>query len=287
MVEANDLKTIVYTCPVDHMGTSLFVRGWIRKNSEFFPIILIHELGQNCEQYEEIAHYLNKSGLDVYAFDLRGHGQSGNRLGHIESFETLAKDLLQVVAWIRHIHSGKKPIIVSQGIGALIALFFSRGYSKLITSLVLVSPTLNLIKPIKPYQRFLIRSLAEIAPSMTLPQFCSPQLTESTVKKSIKITNYTANEIIKAISQSRKLLNRLCVPTLIIYSLESPITKFENLKKFVGKPHKSQLISLELVELKNHDLLAKPVQEIEDLLAKIVEWIKSFKDCEDTQNSTE
>src|SRR5690606_5848236 len=113
------VRNLVYICPVDHVGTSVFVKGWVVPGSRQHPIVLVHDLGETVYMMGGLATKLAEAGYSVYSFDQRGHGQSGRRLGHIPGFNQLALDLLQVVAWVKHKEGGRKPVIVGQGLGAL------------------------------------------------------------------------------------------------------------------------------------------------------------------------
>src|SRR5690606_30753211 len=130
--------------PVDHHGTTVYVKGWRRPENTKPPIVIAHDLGENISMYRDVAKKLIKQGHNVYGFDLRGHGRSGRRLGHAPSFNILVLDLLQVAAWVRHQEAGKPAIIVGQGIGALITLSFTKRYSHFCRALVLSAPVLEL-----------------------------------------------------------------------------------------------------------------------------------------------
>ena len=66
---------------------NLFLAHW---NAE-----LVHDLGERADLYKRTAMSFVERGYSTYAFDLRGHGRSGRRLGHAPGFTILVKDLLQ------------------------------------------------------------------------------------------------------------------------------------------------------------------------------------------------
>lgn len=273
-------KKVVYTCPVDHEGTSLFVRGWLADGRTYYPLILVHDLWQSSEVYEDLAVYLCQQGFNVYAYDLRGHGQSGSRLGHIESFEILARDLLQVVAWIKHIHGGIKPIIIGQGFGGIVGLYFARGFPKFAKAMVLASPTINLIKTVRPYHRLIIKTLAELLPAFQIPNRICPVFSQSFGKKNknrFRLTNFTVLELLNAISQARKLLMRVSLPTLFLCPEKDPVTRFDGLKRILSKNKKNDRMQIQYLDMDTHAVLTLPLQNIQSALSVLVPWLTNYK----------
>ena len=84
--DAPRVHNLVYTCPVDHVGTSVFVKGWLIPGRQKRPVILVHDLGETAEKLSDCAIRLARAGYSVYSFDMRGHGQSGRRLGTFPAF---------------------------------------------------------------------------------------------------------------------------------------------------------------------------------------------------------
>lgn len=175
----SDLQKLVSSLPVDHAGTTVYVKGWRRAADSQQPIIIVHDLGEHTELYRTTAREFIAAGYAVYIFDLRGHGRSGRRLGHAPSFDVLVKDLLQVAAWVRHKERGKAPIILGHGIGALITIEFTKAHGNFCKAAILSAPTLELTHEISPLARMLVRVLAEIAPTFRMPTRLTPLFTKA------------------------------------------------------------------------------------------------------------
>lgn len=56
-------------------------------------LLAVHGLGQHSGRLAGIAESARRLGLDYYALDLRGHGRSPGRRGHVSSFDRLLSDL--------------------------------------------------------------------------------------------------------------------------------------------------------------------------------------------------
>ena len=273
--EDSSVRNLVYTCPVDHTGTSVFVKGWLIPENNKRPVVLVHGLGESVELMAPFAKKLAARGYSVYGFDLRGHGQSGRKLGHIPSFHQLSLDLLQVVAWVKHKEAGRKPIIIGQGMGSLVALFFGKGYAKFCHSMVFVSPTFSLVDHIKSYRRFSLKTLAELLPTMMLPSRFCPQFTQIDMlsSKAPKISALLAYELLNAISQSRKQFQRHRLKSLVLCPKEDGVARYEFLKRAVQKHKFSERIDLHFMETNYHHILTAKDAVITDAVSVIAEWL--------------
>src|SRR4051812_1687572 len=84
--------------------------------------VMVHGYAEHTGRYREVAHVLVERGLAVIGFDLRGHGRSSGRRGHIEAFGDYLDDLDAVLALARKEHPGLPVVLVAHSNGGLIAL---------------------------------------------------------------------------------------------------------------------------------------------------------------------
>ena len=61
-------------------------------------VVLVHGFAEHRGRYAETIAALVAAGCAVHAFDLRGHGDSGGRRGHVDGFADYRRDLARVVA---------------------------------------------------------------------------------------------------------------------------------------------------------------------------------------------
>ncbi|MFK7824530.1 MAG: alpha/beta fold hydrolase [Oligoflexales bacterium] len=285
--EDPSVRNLVYTCPVDHTGTSVFVKGWLIPEDNKRPVVLVHGLGESVELMAPFAKKLAARGYSVYGFDLRGHGQSGRKLGHIPSFHQLSLDLLQVVAWVKHKESGRKPIIIGQGMGSLVGLFFAKGYGKFCHSMIFVSPVFSLVDHIKSFQRFYLRTFAELLPIMMLPSRLCPQFTQIDMlsSKAPKISALLAYELLNAISQSRKQFQRHRLKSLVLCPKDDGVARYEFLKRATQKHKFTERLDLHFMETNYHHILTAKEAVITDAISVIAEWLDRNHAEEKAQNA--
>lgn len=70
----------------------LFFRSRVTAESRG-RLLAVHGLGQHSGRLTGIAESARRLDLDYYALDLRGHGRSPGRRGHVSSFDRLLSDL--------------------------------------------------------------------------------------------------------------------------------------------------------------------------------------------------
>src|SRR4051794_12318803 len=73
-------------------GLSLYYRGW-EADDPRAAILIVHGLAEHSGRYQEFGRAMAGYGLSTYALDLRGHGMSDGRRGHVDRFDLLLQDV--------------------------------------------------------------------------------------------------------------------------------------------------------------------------------------------------
>lgn len=95
------------------------------KQSEH-TIILIHGVGSNAYMYNKTAGLLQESTqAEVYAIDLRGHGQSEGKSGDVDYINQYVDDLADILRTIRKEKPNGKIIIAGHSMGGGVALRYA------------------------------------------------------------------------------------------------------------------------------------------------------------------
>lgn len=273
------IRTIVYVCPVDHSGTSLFVKGWIAPSNQEpeknIPVILVHDLEESPDDYLPCAEKLAEAGFNVYSYELRPQSKRARGSAQLD-MNSYSNDLLQVVAWIKYKESGRKPIIIGHGLGALICLYFSQTFSKYVSAAVFVSPLFSIHEVVKPFKRFLVRTLAQITPYLGTPHSLSFIFSEAKkdAKKRRKLPIYFTQELLVSLSRSHKLFSRLSLPTLLLCPNVDPVCRYEFLKRLISKHKNEEKISLVMLDTEGHQILTQGEEFLDSVLGILIPWLK-------------
>jgi alpha-beta hydrolase superfamily lysophospholipase len=117
-------------------------------------IILVHGMGGHSGRFFEMGPYLARAGLQIYAIEQKGHGESPSIKGHILNFKLYTEDLKGMVLHARKQHPGKKIFVFGESMGGLIAIDFALHYQRLVDGLILMSPAIKEKLPMSFPRRF-------------------------------------------------------------------------------------------------------------------------------------
>src|SRR5947209_7421997 len=108
-------------------GTSLYVRA-LRPPQPLAVVGIVHGYGDHSGCYLEGMDLLATSGFEAQAMDLRGHGRSEGRRGHIGSWTDYLDDLEAFLVRLRQAaggatFAGARPLfLLGQSHGALLLI---------------------------------------------------------------------------------------------------------------------------------------------------------------------
>jgi len=131
-------------------GTVTFLREWPPPagNASRGSLLLVHGLGEHSGRYGHVAERLAALGLEVYGYDLRGHGRSGGARGSIPRADALLADLRCVFEDLdrrgRASGAGAPPLLLGHSLGGTIAAAATAGGWVAPRALILSSPALAL-----------------------------------------------------------------------------------------------------------------------------------------------
>src|SRR5262245_23510145 len=125
-------------------GTPLLTRRW--PSTMVVPwarMLLVHGLAEHSGRYERTGRLLAHAGIDVSAFDLRGHGGSGGRWGDVKRWTDYFDDIGMMLANVRA-DAGTTPVVLlAHSYGGLISTEYVLSGRQLPDLLVLSAPALG------------------------------------------------------------------------------------------------------------------------------------------------
>jgi pimeloyl-ACP methyl ester carboxylesterase len=102
------------------------------------PLLLLHGITERWQTFLPLAHQITTK-WQIYAIDLRGHGQSGK----VKNSYHIA-DYSQDILCFLESKVKQSAVILGHSLGALISIYIAANHSKLVKSIVLVDPPLHL-----------------------------------------------------------------------------------------------------------------------------------------------
>jgi alpha-beta hydrolase superfamily lysophospholipase len=256
-------------------GTPLHVREWPASGEAWAGVVIVHGIGEHSGRYERTGRLLAAAGLDVQAFDLRGHGLSGGRRVYVRRWDDYLDDVEVRLAAMRD--PGRPLVLFGHSMGALIALTYV--FSDRPAPDLLVLSAVPLQATVPRWQRALAPILGRVAPTVVLS---NPITGDQLARDPAVGIAYFADPLVQprstarlgaqlfsAMKRARSDLARLNLPTLVIHGGD------DRLVPTAGSEGIGRLPGVERRVMPNlrHETLNEP--EGPEVVAGIVEWLRA------------
>ena len=143
--------------------------GAYRAEHEVSRVAIVHGIGEHSGRYRNVVNALLPIGMSVWALDLRGHGRSEGKRGHIMSFDEYISDVLSLVNVMRQSRKEEiKCFLLGHSMGGLIVVDFALRYPQLVDGLVVSSPSLGLAMKVPFVKKVLGNLMSSVFPSFTI-----------------------------------------------------------------------------------------------------------------------
>lgn len=251
-------------------------------DSPLARVILVHGLGDHARSlpYQNLSAYLAARNFAVYAFDLRGHGQSEGKRIALNAFQELRQDMATFVKLVQSITPDTPLLLVGMSLGGLIALNYSQHFPDGLTGLVGIAPAVT-EAGVPVVLRRLIPLLARLAPGLSFnPRLDLQGISRDTAGAQAytsdplfqtRTTLKLAAELLLAMAETRRLAAQLHLPLLILHGTADTIVPPAGSEQFW-----QQVASLDKTRLTYggayHNLLLEPNREL--VFADMVRWFE-------------
>ena len=252
-------------------------------------LVIAHGHGEHGGCYAEFAGAIvPKGGVDVVAFDFRGHGRSAGRRGVIRRYADLLNDLAVWLDWAARERPGLPVFVLGHSNGGLVAIRLLESRQPPVAGLILSNPALRLTADAPRWKRWVGEVLLRVAPWVTLQTgIDSDQLTQATESMLTIDTDPLRHHRISPPSYFGMVANgplalleadRLTTPLVLILGAADPITDPEAGRQFferAGSVDKTLLVH----EAMRHE----PLHEVDrdEVIAAILGWISERIDRRD------
>jgi acylglycerol lipase len=105
-------------------GINLYFQSWQVDAEQKGVICLIHGLGEHSGRYANWGNLLNKAGYDLLTCDLRGHGKSEGKRGHVSSFDDYLNDTDLLLKEAEGRCSGVPCFLYGHSLGGIIVAYY-------------------------------------------------------------------------------------------------------------------------------------------------------------------
>ena len=253
-------------------GIEQLRRHW-RADEPRAAVLLVHGIAEHSGRYEHVGTGLADHGFDTLAFDLRGHGDSGGRRGHVESFDDFLDDVEELLA--ERAELGVPVVLFGHSLGGLIAATYVVRGRPAPDLLVLSAPALQAEVP--GWQRTMANALGRVAPRLAIPNnFDGSRLSRDEAvgvayrddPLRVKVaTTRLGVEMFAAMATTFDAVKTITLPTYVLHGADDNLIKPAATEPFVGMPNVERIVHDGL----RHECLNEPEQQA--VLAGITSWL--------------
>ncbi|MDP7061311.1 MAG: alpha/beta hydrolase [Planctomycetota bacterium] len=144
-------------------GTELAGYEWRPEGEPTCNVLLIHGQGEHLGRYDYLGEVLTESGVRTVGVDLRGHGMSKGRRGHVKKWS----DYVQDVAAAAEMLPETFPVI-GHSMGGLIALSLAAAQPERVRNLVLSGPLMGVAVAAPAWKTAMAGVLSSVLPGLQL-----------------------------------------------------------------------------------------------------------------------
>jgi len=125
-----------------HDGTELFYRAWHPSVPIGKALLVFHRGHEHSGRMEELVRDLGLEGVQVFAWDARGHGRSPGERGAAPDLATVIKDAEWFARHVSAVHGipMQQMAVLAHSVGAVIAAAWVHDYAPPLRALVLATP---------------------------------------------------------------------------------------------------------------------------------------------------
>ena len=149
-------------------GLSLYYRGW-EADEPRAMLLVIHGLAEHGGRYVDFGRTMASYGFSTYALDLRGHGLSEGRRGHVDRFDVLLQDVDRFRRQVMGCLPQDLPcFILGHSMGGLITARYIEEYEAGFHGAIITSPWLATAMPVPRWKVLAAGFLNKILPALPI-----------------------------------------------------------------------------------------------------------------------
>lgn len=215
-------------------GTTLHAEVYLPTGEPRAVALMVHGYAEHTGRYREVAHVLRDLGCAVLGFDLRGHGRSSGKRGHIAAWSDYRDDLDVARQAAADLAPGRPLIAVAHSNGSLITLEALCGSPRFACkAAVLSSPFLALKLAVPAPKIWLAKAASAIYPAFSQKNDLRPaDLTADPAMQAARVADTLCHDVASArwFTEARAAQARveagarsIGVPTLWLIGGDDPI----------------------------------------------------------------
>lgn len=265
----------------DHVR--IFYQSWTVANPKGI-VLVSHGLGEHSGRYENLMNALDGKSISFYAIDHRGHGKSGGKRGHVDSYMNYINDFKQMVEDVvkKENGPGVPVILLGHSMGGLIAAKYALTHPGDMDALILSAAALIPAVKVPEIKKIVGKIFNKLAPRFTLNNELDPN--DISHDKDV-VRAYIDDPLVHGLVSARwyseylataeEVLNRVAeytMPLLVIHGTGDKMVSIEG-TKYVYEKASSKDKTIHTFDGLFHETMNESGKEKEKVLKILSGWI--------------
>jgi alpha-beta hydrolase superfamily lysophospholipase len=150
-------------------GQELYYQAWRPEGEPKAALAVVHGYGEHSGRYLNLVNYFAPRGYALYAYDLRGHGQSAGQRGHILRFNEYLSDTDTFLKLVREREPNRQVFLLGHSLGGLIVSAYAEEHPGELPGLIMSSAFLQFKIKVPGWKAAVARVMSALNPTMTMP----------------------------------------------------------------------------------------------------------------------
>lgn len=254
-------------------GTVLVTRSWPNEEP-IGTILIIHGVSEHMGRWSHVADFFVNEGFEVFSYDQRAHGRSGDGVLDIEDFESFVNDVAEMIDSVRT--EGRPVVLLGHSMGGMISVLHAESDRPQPDLLVLSAPAL--IGNVSAALQMAAKVIGRLVPKFAIasPVEKSHLSRDSDVGERyvndplvyLKGTARFGRSLFAAMDRARAAVHRIKTPTLVVHGADDELVPPQASAPLAGVAGVERRVFPGL----RHEMHNEP--EAEEVLGFISHWVK-------------
>ena len=142
-------------------------REWEPEGSPRAVIVLVHGLGEHIGRYQHVAEMFCNHAYAVIGSDHPGHGRSGGKRGHVDSYEDFMQEIDHLLGEADARFPGKPRVLYGHSLGGNLVLYYALKRRPEIAGVIATGPAIAPANNTKAMAG-VAKVLSAVLPAMTI-----------------------------------------------------------------------------------------------------------------------
>ncbi len=271
--------TITGTFSVDN-GQKVFYRNWKAVDNPKAVAVIVHGFNSYSGYYHWVAEQFTLKGIETYAIDLRGRGNSDGERFYIADYNEIVEDIDHLVGMAKSAHGNLPVFILGHSAGGVLSALYMLAHQDKVNGFICESFAYRV--PAPDFAIAVLKGLSHIAPHVHVLKLKNEDFSrdeaivaamnaDPLIAHEVQPTK-TVQQLALADERLKKEFPAIQLPVLILHGTADKATKPEGSQEFYDRTGATDK-TLKFYEGHFHDLLNDLDKEI--VMNDILDWVNS------------